>query len=159
MSKTHIHPNSKWQQPPSWLSKNLRHFSTIGPISPTFDRICKVNLERSRCVENAHFRKVKMAASVILNFEKILPFLYFYTNPHQILRIWYRTQLFRRKRTFTKILEVRLTVAIFFTFRPILTKLGGDVANSMLNATVELEMSAKIGLYRIKSGGHVASRI
>ena len=41
-------------------------------------------MERNCYVKNAYIPKVKMAAAAILYFKKMLPFLYYWTNPHQI---------------------------------------------------------------------------
>ena len=45
---------------------------------------CESNVERNCRVENANLPKFKMATAAILNFEKLLPFLHYWTNSHQV---------------------------------------------------------------------------
>ena len=71
---------------------------------------------------------------------------------HLIWNVLYRqeTQIQQKSRWLLPPSLIAKNFRNFFTLWPILTKLGGDVANSMLNVTVELEMSMKI---KFKDGG------
>ena len=59
--------------------------------------------------QNAHSKKLRVAAAAILNCEKLSPCLHYWTNPHQIWRKSCKFDLERncrsRKHTLTKILE------------------------------------------------------
>ena len=71
---------------------------------------------------------------------------------HLIWNALYRqeTQIHQKSRWRLPPSWIAKNVRNFFTIRPILTKLGGNVANSMLNATVESDMSTRI---KFKNGG------
>ena len=65
---------------------------------------CESVIERTISSTNAHLLKLEMAATALLNIEKLLLFLHFWKPKLMaILKIHYRTQLSRRKRTFTQV--------------------------------------------------------
>ena len=63
-------------------SKSGRHCFTIRPILTKFGG----NLTKNATVlfRNAHLSEFKMVSAAYLNLKNVLPFLYYWTNPHQI---------------------------------------------------------------------------
>ena len=101
-------------------------------------------IERNCHIKNAHSSKFKMAAAAILNFENVLPFLHYWTNPHQILWEYGKFNLKRNryvKNPYSIIFNVAAAAILksescchFFTIKPMCTKFYGNVANMIWNA-------------------------
>ena len=88
--KMHIYQNSRWRSPPICISKMCCHFLTNKPILTKFsgnvESLTQNATVWSKTIKNAYAPKLKMAAAAILNFGNRLPFIYYWTNPHQIWR-------------------------------------------------------------------------
>ena len=52
--------------------------------SPNLVRTLRICQRRNCQIKIAYSPKLKMAAAAVLSFEHLLPFLYYWTNPHQV---------------------------------------------------------------------------
>jgi hypothetical protein len=75
---------SRWLPLPTWNSRNCGYFITNFQSSPTLVECSESFIERNCRVRNANLSLSKVAATTILNFEKLSPFLCQLINLHQI---------------------------------------------------------------------------